>query len=162
NRYLDLAGGFGAQLVGHCHPNLLWALNQQSIKLTQALGDVHPSDTKVSLMERLARFYPDAGARVILAQSGSDAVTAALKTAVLPPGKPGVAAFKGAYHGLGYAPLASCGLRSSYREPFLGQLNPEVHFVEYPGDPATMDAGLSAVQKLLAEKPIGSILVEPI
>src|SRR5450432_1736983 len=100
NRYVDLAAGFGAMLLGHSHPSVLRVLEFQAQRLLQALGDVFPADAKIALMERLAQLHPDPHARVILGQSGADAVTAALKSAVLFTGKPGVIAFNGAYHGL--------------------------------------------------------------
>ena len=59
-------------------------------------------------------------------------MTAALKTAKLATGKPGVVAFEGGYHGLGYGPLAACGSRQSWRAAFADQLNPHVTFAPYP------------------------------
>jgi 4-aminobutyrate aminotransferase-like enzyme len=162
NRYVDLAAGFGAQLVGHRHPKVARALALESERLHQALGDVYPSDAKVSLVERLSRLHPDPEARVILAQSGSDAVTAALKTAALATGRPGVLAFGEAYHGLGYAPLAACGLRASYREPFARQLNPWVRFAPYPTTPETLGETLTGAREALATGEVGAVLVEPI
>jgi 4-aminobutyrate aminotransferase/(S)-3-amino-2-methylpropionate transaminase len=162
NRYVDLAAGFGAQLVGHLHPNVARALALEGERLHQALGDVYPSDAKVSLVERLARLHPDPDARVILGQSGSDAVTAALKTAALATGRPGVLAFAGAYHGLGYGPLAACGLRSSYREPFVRQLNPLVHFAPYPSSPGELEQALERANEVLRTGEVGVVLVEPI
>jgi 4-aminobutyrate aminotransferase/(S)-3-amino-2-methylpropionate transaminase len=162
NRYVDLAAGFGAQLLGHRHATVQRALVLESERLHQALGDVYPSDAKVSLVERLSRLHPDPDARVILAQSGSDAVTAALKTAALATGRPGVLAFAGAYHGLGYAPLAACGLRVSYREPFLRQLNPFVRFAEYPSSPDAASEALAAAAEALSAGDVGAVLVEPI
>src|SRR5262245_16258470 len=162
NRYVDLAAGFGAQLTGHRHPSVVRALSLEGERLHQALGDVYPSDAKVSLVERLARLHPDPDARVILAQSGSDAVTAALKTAALAAGRPGVLAFQGAYHGLGYGPLAACGLRASYREPFARQLNPNVHFASYPASPEALAGALSEARAALSTSEIGVVLVEPV
>jgi 4-aminobutyrate aminotransferase / (S)-3-amino-2-methylpropionate transaminase / 5-aminovalerate transaminase len=162
NRYVDLAAGFGAMLLGHAHTAILRVIELQSRRLLLALGDVHPSDAKIALAERLARLYPASGARVMLAQSGADAVTAALKTAALATGKPGVVAFEGAYHGLSYGPLAACGLRESYREPFAAQLNPRVDFVEYPAGEQALDGALERVRFLLARGDVGAILVEPI
>src|SRR5258706_15956318 len=97
-----------------------------------ALGDLYPSDAKIALTERLAELYPAKGARVMLGQSGSDAIGAALKTAKLVTGKPGVLAFEGAYHGLAYGPLAACGLKASWREAFADQENPHVAFAPFP------------------------------
>src|SRR6185503_15001916 len=156
NRYVDLAAGFGAQLLGHRHPTLARALALESDRLHLALGDVFPSDAKVSLMERLSRLHPDPEARVILTQSGSDAVTAALKTAALATGRPGVLAFEGAYHGLGYGPLAACGLRESYRAPFAAQLGSHVTFAPYPGSSGDADRALAAAERALSTGDIGA------
>ena len=100
NRYVDLASGFGALLVGHSHPSVLRAIDIQSRRLLQALGDVYPSDAKIGLIERLGGLVPLEGAQIILGQSGADAVSAAQKTAVLATGKPGIVAFQSSYHGL--------------------------------------------------------------
>ena len=162
NRYVDLAAGFGAQLVGHRHPNVSRALALEGERLHQALGDVYPSDAKVSLVERLSRLHPDPEARVIVTQSGSDAVTAALKTAALATGRPGVLAFGAAYHGLGYGPLAACGLRASYREPFARQLNPWVRFAPYPASLDVQAETLARANEALATGEFGALLVEPI
>ncbi len=162
NRYVDLAAGFGALLLGHSHEAVLRALDLQTPRLLQALGDVYPSDAKVGLLERVAELHPAPDAQVILAQSGSDAVSAALKTAALFTGRPGVLAFEGAYHGLGYGPLAACGLRPSYRAPFAEQLNPAVTFAPYPESEADLEASLGAVRRALGTGSVGAILVEPI
>ena len=162
NRYVDLAAGFGAMLIGHGHPSLLRMLDFQAPRLLMALGDVFPADAKVALLERLAALYPDPNARVILGQSGADAVTAALKSALLYTGKPGIIAFGGAYHGLSHAPLSACGLRDSYRAPFAEQLNPHVTFVDYPARDLDLDRVLTGVRAALAAERVGAILVEPI
>ena len=162
NRYVDLAAGFGALLTGHGHPAITRVLGIQAARLTQALGDLYPSDAKIALLERLSRLYPEPRARVIVGQSGADAVTAALKTAVLATGKPGVVAFHGAYHGLSYAPLAACGLRESYRSPFAAQLGEHVTFADYPGDDAALARTLEQVQAALARGDVGAVLVEPV
>lgn len=162
NRYVDFAAGFGAMLLGHSHPSVLRMLDFQSHRLLMALGDVFPADAKIALLERLAALHPDPNARVILGQSGADAITAALKSALLFTGKPGVLAFNGAYHGLSYAPLAACGLRESYRTPFVEQLNPHVRFVDYPSQASELDRVLTQVRSALADGSVGAILVEPI
>jgi 4-aminobutyrate aminotransferase/(S)-3-amino-2-methylpropionate transaminase len=162
NRYVDLAAGFGALLVGHGHPSVLRVASLASERLLQALGDVHPSDAKIAFAERLSALFPEPGARVILGQSGADAVTAALKTAVLATGRPGVVAFRGAYHGLSYAPLAACGLRESYREPFTAQLGAHVTFAAYPASEEDAAHALSDVRAALTSGNVGAVLVEPV
>jgi 4-aminobutyrate aminotransferase/(S)-3-amino-2-methylpropionate transaminase len=160
NRFVDLAAGFGALLLGHAPAAVLSAAEEQQRALPLALGDVYPTEVKVELCERLARLHPDPGARVLLGLSGADAVTAALKTAMLATGKPGVLAFEGAYHGLSHGPLAACGLRRSFREPFAAQLNAHVVFAPYPD--RSIDLSVSAAERALRGGDVGAVLVEPI
>ena len=162
NRYVDLTAGFGALLLGHTPSVVTRAVQAQERDLSLALGDVYPSKPKVDLMVALAALFPEHGARVMLGLSGADAVTAALKTAVLATGRPGVLAFDGAYHGLSYAPLAACGLHPSFREPFAAQLGPHVTFAPYPSGSASLDRTLVAVRRALRRGNIGAVLVEPL
>jgi 4-aminobutyrate aminotransferase/(S)-3-amino-2-methylpropionate transaminase len=162
NRFVDLAAGFGALILGHGSPAVVRAVQRQSERLMLALGDVFGSEVKAELVERLSGLYPGRGARVILAQSGADAVTAAVKTAALATGKPGLVAFRGSYHGLSYAPLAGTSLRSGYRDPFLEQLNPHVRFVDYPSEAGSLDAALTGTDEALRALGGGAVLIEPI
>jgi 4-aminobutyrate aminotransferase / (S)-3-amino-2-methylpropionate transaminase / 5-aminovalerate transaminase len=160
NRYVDLTAGFGAQLLGHGAEGPARALASQAARLGQALGDVYASEVKIELLERLAALYPEPGARVLLGQAGADAVTAAMKTALLATGRPGVVAFEGSYHGLSYAPLAASGLRASYREPFREQLSGHVRFVPFPRA-GEVERSLAALRALLRGGDVGLVLVEP-
>lgn len=162
NRYVDLAGGFGALLLGHLHPSVRRVVALQSERLLQALGDLYPADAKIALLERLTRLYPEPNAKGIVAQSGSDAVSAALKTAKLATGKPGVLAFTAAYHGLGYGPLAACGLRESYRAPFAEELSHHVSFAPYPTNSDSAADSLSECRARLAHGDVGAVLIEPV
>jgi len=114
--------------------------------------------------------------------SGADAVTAALKTAMLATRKPGIIAFEGAYHGLSHGPLAACGLAPNFRVPFADHLHAQVTFAPYPSrealhlqDKATsvdaapsaadvsgLDRSLECVRSTLKNKDVGCILVEPV
>ncbi len=162
NRYVDLAGGFGALLLGHLHPAVQRVVALQSARLWQALGDLYPADAKIALLERLTKLYPVPNAKGILAQSGSDAVSAALKTAKLLTGKSGVLAFTAAYHGLGYGPLAACGLRESYRAPFAAELSPHVSFAAYPTNSDDAAQSLEVCRARLLQADVGAVLIEPV
>ena len=72
--------------------------------------------------------------KTIFCNSGFEAVEAALKTAMLATGKPGVIAFSGAYHGLGYGALNTTH-REHFRGPFRRQLREFAHFVPFPKPP---------------------------
>ncbi len=162
NRYVDLVGGFGAAALGHSPPWLSDAIARQSEQLPMALGDVYASEVKLALCDRLALIYPEPGARVMLGLSGADAITAALKTAVIATGRSGVIAFRGAYHGLSYAPLAACGLNEKFRSPFAEQLGDHVVFESYPRSDDELVKTLEGVKSALNSGKIGAILVEPI
>lgn len=182
NRYVDVTSAFAVCGIGHRHPDVVEAGHRQLDTLVHAMGDVYPSDVKIAFSEKLAELAPGRLQQSILGLSGADSVTSALKTAAVHTGKPGVISFYGGYHGLSYGALAVTGYRSSFREPFLQQLNPHVHHVPYP-DPfrppfgiprdsdhdgaAVRDACLAHIRSLL-EHPaaggegIGAIIVEPI
>ena len=153
NVFVDLTAGFSVAVAGHAHPAITEAAQQQLAILPHALGDVHPSLPKLELLDRLAALAPFDDARVVLGLNGSDAIAAALKTAVLATGRPGVLAFEGGYHGLMYGPLALCGYAGGFREPFAAQLNPHVRFAPYP-------AGARELEDAIDET-IGAVVVEP-
>ncbi len=162
NRYVDLAAGFGSLLLGHNHEAILRALEMQSARLLQSMGDVYPSDAKIGLLQRLARLHPDPEAKVILGQSGADAVTAAIKSAVLHTGKTGLVAFGSAYHGLSYGALSITDLRPSYRAPFADHLARDVTFIPYPKTTDEASKSLSALGERLARGDVAAVVIEPI
>lgn len=172
NVYVDLSSGFGVAATGHANPRVAAAVARQASTLAHAMGDVYPAEIKVRLLERLAALAPDPLGVCILGSSGSEAVEAALKTAVMHTGRPGIIAFRGAYHGLTYGSLATTW-RAEFREPFRDQLFAGVVFAPYPhpyrwpGPSDPLDGALSEVRRLIqgAEAtgtPIGAIVVEPI
>jgi 4-aminobutyrate aminotransferase/(S)-3-amino-2-methylpropionate transaminase len=161
NRYVDMTAGFGVAAIGHAHPRVVAAIEKQSHKLLHALGDLHPSDVKVALLERLAALAPWDEARVVLALGGADAVEAAIKTAMLATKKPGIVAFEPGYHGLSHGPLAVSGFSEAFRTPFAAQLNPHVTFVPYPDAKTPVDDAVAAVERAWPGEGAGAIFVEP-
>lgn len=160
NRFVDLTSGFGVAFIGHRHPQVVDAVKRQADRLLHALGDLHPSDVKIELLERLCALAPWPRARAMLSLSGADAVTAALKTAVMATGKTGVVAFEGSYHGLTYGPLAVSGFAERFRQPFAAQLQTDVHFAAWPAQESDMDAALQSLPSDWSH--IGALIVEPI
>jgi 4-aminobutyrate aminotransferase/(S)-3-amino-2-methylpropionate transaminase len=163
NRYLDFAAGFGSVLLGHGHPSLMRAVTAQAARLVQGLGDVYVSDVKIALMTELAALHPHGPAQVLLTQSGSDAIAAALKTATLATGRHAFVAFDGAYHGLGHGPLGACGFNEAFRAPFAPQLNQAISFCPYPGlRGASMGSATSMLEQWLRHRPVAAVLIEPV
>ena len=174
NRFVDLTAGFAVAGAGHRNPRVVTALRGQIAQLLHGMGDVHPPEIKVRLLERLAAISPFSDTRTILANTGAEAIEAALKTARLRTGKPGVIAFTGAYHGLTYGALAATD-RELFRVPFEDQLNPHVVRAPYPhpfrpppgiaGSDDIGAAALAAVRRLLdgpGGESIGCVIIEPV
>jgi 4-aminobutyrate aminotransferase-like enzyme len=200
-RYLDLTAAFGVAAAGHANPRVVKAGREQMGRLTHAMGDVHPHALKARLARELSRLTferwtagnrrlsgtrhprkPDS-AKTVFCNSGFEAVEAALKTALMATGKPGVIAFSGAYHGLGYGALNATH-REHFRSPFRSQLRQFGHFVPFPRLPPSADASPwsrrasrsrhasqaenslepleGRVRRLFRAGRIGVILVEPI
>jgi 4-aminobutyrate aminotransferase-like enzyme len=204
-KYLDLTAAFGVAASGHANPRVVKAGQQQMAKLLHAMGDVHPHALKAQLARELSRITFErwqrkskvqspkskvagqrargATGKTIFCNSGFEAVEAALKTALLATGKPGVIAFEGAYHGLGYGALNATH-RAHFRAPFRNQLRQFGHFVPFPkADQASRTSRLqttaaaarakgsagaalelieSRMRRLFRSERIGAILVEPI
>lgn len=156
NRYVDLTGAFAVANVGHAHPRVVRAVQDQAAALLHGMGDVHPPRVKVELLEALARRFPGGvPARAVLGSSGSDAVEAALESAVLATGRAGVVAFEGAYHGLSLGALDTTA-RASFREPFRARLPGVTAFARY-GDASDVRRAAGA-----CAEPVGAVLVEPV
>jgi 4-aminobutyrate aminotransferase / (S)-3-amino-2-methylpropionate transaminase / 5-aminovalerate transaminase len=120
------------------------------------MGDVHPSAIKVELLEKIAEHSPIKDSRIILGLNGSDAVEAALKTAFLATGKPGVLSFGGGYHGLTYGALEPTE-RSFFRDPLAVQRGKFASHVPFGCPIAEVEAAI-----INSEMPVGCIIVEPI
>jgi len=164
NRYLDLSSAFGVALTGHANPVVAAAVAEQARRLPHGMGDVHPTDVKVRLLERLASIAPVHDARTFLCANGSDAVEFALKTAMIATGEPNVLAFAGSYHGLSYGALEVSGI-TKFRKPWRRQLREGTSFTRFPDprEPRSAERALDAVAKSLRrDRLIGAIVVEPI
>lgn len=161
NVYLDFTGAFGVAFAGHRHPAVVGAVARQAGELIHGMGDIHPPAVKVELLEALAAVAPWPDAKGFLANSGSEAVEAALKTAHVATGRAGVVAFRGSYHGLALGALAATD-REHFRAPFVDRLTPHVTFVPFPAESAEADRSLDAVRNALRAGEVGAVMVEPI
>jgi 4-aminobutyrate aminotransferase-like enzyme len=121
--YIDLSSGFGVAAVGHRNPRVVAAVRAQAGRLLHGLGDLHPTDVRALLAERLAGVAPFGLTRMVFALTGSGAVELALKTAHLATGRTGIVSFENGYHGTGMGALAACGW-AEFREPFAAWLPP--------------------------------------
>jgi 4-aminobutyrate aminotransferase-like enzyme len=172
NRYLDLTAAFGVAAAGHSNPAVVRAARQQMRQLLHAMGDVHPHPKKAQLARALSeltfeRWTANAAAgaavsgKTIFCNSGFEAVEAALKTARLATGRPGVIAFEGGYHGLGYGAL-NVTHRAYFRQPFQDQLKEFAQWIPFPLDEEGIQAVENGILARLTDGQIGAVLVEPV
>ena len=167
NRYIDLTAGFGVASTGHSNPYVAAAIHDQAVRLMHAMGDVHPTEVKVKLLEKIASIAPGDLNKTFLASTGAEAVEAAMKTAILATGKSTFATFRSAYHGLSLGTLEVSGI-DKFREPFKSVLPKRALFLEYPkADAASPDEGVAgaldvARRALASRTDLAALIVEPI
>jgi 4-aminobutyrate aminotransferase len=173
NVYVDFTGFFGVAATGHSNPAVADAIGRQAHELLHGMGDVYPTENKLALAEKLCELAPGAGPkRVIFASTGSEAIEAAIKTAAIATGKPGIICFTSAYHGLGYGALVVTD-REIFKAPFRRQLGSFGHRALYPNCyrcplnlqyPSCEVACLDAVREILdgdGGAEVGAVIVEP-
>jgi acetylornithine/N-succinyldiaminopimelate aminotransferase len=148
NRYLDLLGGIAVNALGHGHPALLTAVNQQ-LETLGHVSNFFATEPQVALAERLLGLL-DVDGKVFFANSGTEANEAAFKL-TRQTGRTHLVAMEGGFHGRTVGALALTS-KAAYREPF-EPLPGEVTFVPY-GD---IDALAAAVTDETA-----AVVVEPV
>jgi 4-aminobutyrate aminotransferase-like enzyme len=163
NRYIDLTSAFGVANVGHANPHVVDAVASQAKRLMHGMGDVHPTEVRTQLLERLAGALPRGLTKTFLATTGSEAVEAALKTAMLATGKHIFVSYSGAYHGLSLGALAVSGI-PKFIEPFSPLVSDLAVRLDYPCD--GIDDAQQALEALRARigarDDIAAIIIEPI
>ena len=121
--YTDLSSGFGVAAVGHRNPRVVAAIHRQADLLLHGLGDLHPTDVRARLAERLAGLAPFGLTRMLFQLTGAGAIELALKTSHLATGRAVVVGFGGGYHGTGLGALGPGGW-PEFRDPFRAWLAP--------------------------------------
>src|SRR5207244_11806730 len=81
NRFLDFAAGIAVCATGHCHPKVVAAIEQQAKHLIHICGSDFYYPPMVDLMEKLSAITPGGDKKVLLTNSGAEAVEAAFKLA---------------------------------------------------------------------------------
>jgi len=157
NRFVDLSGGFGVASAGHANPSVVAAARDQMERLVHGLGDAFPGRPRIELAASLAAVAPGDLQQVIFASSGSEAVEAAVKTAVMSTGRSGILAFEGGYHGMSLGILSASHYRPGFRAPFQGLLGGYANWLPFGASEQELRAHLVSRDELPA-----AILVEPI
>jgi 4-aminobutyrate aminotransferase len=131
NRYIDLAAGIAVCTTGHSHPKVVEAIQKQAEQFIHISSDFY-NPKWIELSERLSKLAPfEEPAKVFLANSGTEAVEAAIKLARHHTGRQRFIGFYGAFHGRTMGSLAFTASKPVYRSGFLPLMNGVSH-VPYP------------------------------
>jgi acetylornithine/N-succinyldiaminopimelate aminotransferase len=152
-RYLDLLGGIAVNTLGHGHPALVEAVTKQASALVH-VSNFFTSEPQVELAETILRLAEaPAGSAVFFANSGTEAIEAAIKL-TRRTGRSRIIAAQGSFHGRSTGALALTW-KPAYREPF-EPLIPDVVHVPYDDSDALRAAVADAGDQLAA------VILEPI
>ncbi len=178
NQFLDFAAGIAVTSTGHCHPEVVKAIQDQAAELIHISGTDFYYESLVTLSEKLSAIAPMPGPhRFYYGNSGAEAVECALKIARYHTGRQNIIAFFGAFHGRTMGALSLTASKPQQRRRF-APLVPGVTHVRYPyayrgcsGGPQEEEAFALGCARYIEEKlfkttlapeEVAAIFVEPI
>jgi len=168
NTFIDFTGGVGCLNVGHSHPKLVEAAQEQLTRFAHTDFTIVPYDVYVTLAERLIALAPFTGpAKAAFFNAGTEAVENAIKFARSYTKRPAVIVFEGAFHGRTLLSMTMTSKTHPYKAG-LGPFAPEVYRVPFAQDyrgPDTRTA-LAALERALvtqvAAEQVAAIVIEPV
>jgi 4-aminobutyrate aminotransferase len=166
NRFLDMTAGIAVTATGHCHPEVVAAIQDQAAKLIHMSGTDFYYQPQIDLSQRLAEAAPGPSRkRVFFTNSGAEALEAALKLARFHSGRSRVIAFLGAFHGRTYGAMSLSGSKLVHRRGF-SPLVPDIHHVPFPRNEAEMSNFEFEIKEMLRRvappDEVAAIFIEPI
>jgi ornithine--oxo-acid transaminase len=151
-RIIDFLSGYCVHNVGHNHPDVVEALQNELARCGPAMIQTHVADLAGELAERLCTRAGGRLRKVFFASSGSEGVEAAIKFARAHTRRPGILAAEHAFHGL------TCGALSLMSDEFwqegFGPLLPETTIIPF--------GSIEALERKLKSKRFAAFIVEPI
>jgi 4-aminobutyrate aminotransferase len=130
-RYLDFTAGIGVTSTGHCHPRVVEAAQKQVGTLIHAQYTTVMHRPLLTLVDRLGEVLPPDLDRMFFANSGSEAIEAALRLCRQATGRPNVIVFHGGFHGRTVAAASLTTSGTKFRSGF-SPLMAGVHVAPFP------------------------------
>ena len=178
NEFLDFSAGIAVTSTGHCHPEVVAAIQKQAGELIHMSGTDFYYENMVTLAERLSKIAPMPGPhRIYYGNSGAEAIESALKLARYHTKRQNVIAFFGAFHGRTMGALSLTASKPQQKRRF-GPGVPGVTHVRYPDvyrgcEGGAQDAEAFALgcarfiedklfKTTLAPEEVAAIFVEPV
>jgi len=165
NEFLDFAAGIAVVSTGHCHPQVVAAIQKQAAELIHISGTDFYHQGLTELAERLSAVAPMPGPhKFFYGNSGAEAIECALKLARYHTGRQQVIAFLGAFHGRTMGALSLTASKPQQKRRF-APLVPGVTHVRYPyvyrgctGGPQEEEAFSLGCARYIEEKLFKTIL----
>jgi 4-aminobutyrate aminotransferase / (S)-3-amino-2-methylpropionate transaminase / 5-aminovalerate transaminase len=168
NTFLDFTGGVGCLNVGHSHPAVVAAAQEQLTRFSHTDFTIVPYEVYVDLAERLCELAPvRKPAKAAFFNAGTEAVENAVKFARAYTGRPAVIGFEGGFHGRTLLSLTLTSKTHPYKAG-LGPFAPEVYRVPFPNEyrGPSSDEALDALERALvtqiAAETVAAIVLEPV
>jgi 4-aminobutyrate aminotransferase/(S)-3-amino-2-methylpropionate transaminase len=167
NTFVDFTGGVGCLNVGHAHPLVVAAVQEQAARFLHTDFTMVPYEVYVEYAERLTAIAPFSGpTKAAFFNAGTEAVENAIKFARGYTKRPAVIAFEGAFHGRTLLSLTLTSKTHPYKAG-LGPFAPEVYRVPFPHEyrGITTSDALEALEQAfatqVAAETVAAIVVEP-
>jgi 4-aminobutyrate aminotransferase/(S)-3-amino-2-methylpropionate transaminase len=168
NSFLDFTGGVGCLNVGHSHPQVVAAAQEQLTRFSHTDFTIVPYEVYVDLAERLCELAPvRKPAKAAFFNAGTEAVENAVKFARSYTGRPAVIGFEGGFHGRTLLSLTLTSKTHPYKAG-LGPFAPEVYRVPFPNEyrgPSAAEA-MEALERALvtqiAAETVAAIVLEAV
>jgi 4-aminobutyrate aminotransferase / (S)-3-amino-2-methylpropionate transaminase / 5-aminovalerate transaminase len=168
NTFIDFTGGVGCLNVGHSHPRLVEAAQEQLSRFSHTDFTIVPYEVYVTLAERLIELSPfRSRAKAAFFNAGTEAIENSIKFARSYTKRPAVIAFEGGFHGRTLLAMTMTSKTHPYKAG-LGPFAPEVYRVPFAQDyrgPDTRTA-LAALERAfttqVAAEHVAAIVVEPV
>jgi 4-aminobutyrate aminotransferase len=178
NEFLDFASGIAVVSTGHCHPEVVAAIQKQAAELIHISGTDFYNEHLTDLADRLSAVAPMPGPhKFFYGNSGAEAIECALKLARYHTGRQQIISFFGGFHGRTMGALSLTGSKPQQRRRF-SPLVPGVTHVRFPytyrgctGGPQEEEAFSLGCARYIEEKlfkttvapeEVAAIFIEPI
>ncbi len=129
--YLDFGNGIAVSVLGHRNPRVTAAIHAQVDRVIAPLAAMGYAEPTVRLARELAATLPDPIDSIFFMNSGSEAIEAALKLARRVTRRPGIVAFRGAFHGRTLGATSITSSNPNYRQGY-EPLLPSVYLTQFP------------------------------
>lgn len=170
---IDFGSGIAVNSVGHSHPAVVAAIQDQAAKLTHTCFMVAPYAAYVEVCEQLNELVPIGGQkRTVLFSTGAEAVENAVKIARVATGRTGIAVLNQAYHGRTNLTMALTSSNFPYKQGF-GPFAPDIHHLPM-ADPFRWPTGtercaeeaaaaaIDEIETKIGPQNLAALIVEPI